>query len=122
MSCAAFCWGWILLASVITLGGDAESVQPEDMPASASPEELEWMRGLRHNYPVLALPTGAGKSSHWLARLALEETSHVVAILTTQEYALYHKTLSRKRRKFGESSVQDWRKCTLPHLTLALYE
>ena len=28
-----------------------------------------------------------------------------------------HKTLPRKRRKFGESSAQDWRKFTLPHLT-----
>ena len=30
---------------------------------------------------------------------------------------LCHKTLPRKRRKFGESSAQDWRKFTLPHLT-----
>ena len=30
---------------------------------------------------------------------------------------LCHKTLPRKRRKFGESSAQNWRKFTLPHLT-----
>ena len=30
---------------------------------------------------------------------------------------LCHKTPPRKGRKFGESSAQDWRKFTLPHLT-----
>ena len=69
-------------------GSDDEQVL-EDSSCASDVEEQQWSLGaLTYEHPVLALPTGTGKSTYFLAQLAFQENGHVIAIMPSQEQAL----------------------------------